>query len=289
MNVPAERQANQIEISNLRHSYTGQACRLPVLTDINLLFVAGSFTCFVGPSGCGKSTLCRMIAGLEHPAGGAITINGKRVEGPERNHVLMFQDSGLFPWLTVLENVLFGLRIQHQPHEIARAQAQNCLRLVQLSRFAGCYPHELSGGMRQRVALARALAVRPSVLLMDEPFGALDAQTRQILLVELERIWQATGTTIVYVTHNVTEAVLLGTQAVIFSARPGRVRKVVSLADLARPRLVTDAGVNWMTEVIYAELRDEIERVEREEFDLGWHLEAGTLPHRSGYSLGDGI
>jgi len=271
------------------HAYPGRDRTLPVLEEIDLEFAQGSFTCFVGPSGCGKSTLCRMIAGLEGPSSGEIAIDGKPVDGPGANRVLMFQDAGLFPWLSVLENVLFGLRMQRQPKDVALAHATNCLRLVQLSRFAGCRPHELSGGMRQRVALARALAVRPRVLLMDEPFGALDAQTREILLVELERIWQATGTTIVYVTHNVSEAVLLGTQAVVFTARPGRVRKVVPLADLPRPRAASDAGVIWMTEVMHAELRDEIERVEREEFDLGWHLETGAVPRRAAYDLGDGI
>ncbi|MHB9105989.1 MAG: ABC transporter ATP-binding protein [Armatimonadota bacterium] len=287
MALTAQREQTGIAIRGVNHAYPGGT--LPVLAGVDLEFAPGSFTCFVGPSGCGKSTLCRMIAGLERPADGGITINGQPVDGPGENRVLMFQDAGLFPWLNVLDNVLFGLRMQRQPKEVAQAHAMNCLRLVQLSRFATSYPHELSGGMRQRVALARALAVRPSVLLMDEPFGALDAQTREILLVELERIWQATGTTIVYVTHNVSEAVILGTQAVIFTARPGRIRGVVPLADLPRPRATGDAGVIRMTEVIYAELKDEIERVEREEFDLGWHLETGAVPRRAAFDLGDGI
>jgi NitT/TauT family transport system ATP-binding protein len=287
--LAAQRAGTGIAIRGVNHVYHGRGGAMPVLEDIHLELAPGSFTCFVGPSGCGKSTLCRMIAGLERPSAGEITLDGEPVDGPGENRVLMFQDAGLFPWLNVLDNVLFGLRMQRQPQDVARAHAINCLRLVQLSRFAECSPHELSGGMRQRVALARALAVRPGVLLMDEPFGALDAQTREILLVELERIWQATGTTIVYVTHNVSEAVLLGTQAVIFTARPGRVRRVMPLAELPRPRAGADAGVIWMTEVMHAELKDEIERVEREEFDLGWHLEAGAVPRRAAYDLGDGI
>ena len=285
----ALRERTGIEIHGVNHAFQGQSGALPVLEEIDLELAPGSFTCFVGPSGCGKSTLCRMIAGLERPTAGAIIIDGQPVDGPGDNRVLMFQDAGLFPWLNVLDNVLFGLRMQRQSKDVALAHAMNCLRLVQLSRFVACYPHELSGGMRQRVALARALAVRPAVLLMDEPFGALDAQTREILLVELERIWQATGATIVYVTHNVSEAVILGTQAVIFTARPGRVRSVAPLAHLPRPRAAGDAGVIRMTEVIYAELKDEIERVEREEFDLGWHLEAGAVSGRAAFDLGDGI
>ena len=275
-----------IVFNEVTHRFAGGQ---PVLEGVSLALPRGSFTCVVGPSGCGKSTLCRMIAGLAFPAHGAVTLNGRPVAGPGPDRVLMFQDAGLFPWLTVLGNVLFGLQQQRQPKEVAHAHAMNCLRLVQLSRFAGSYPHELSGGMRQRVALARALAVRPAVLLLDEPFGALDAQTRETLTGELERIWQATGTTIVYVTHSLLEAVQLGTQAVIFSARPGRVRRVVSLNDLPRPRAASDAGVLWMTEVLYGELCDEIERTEREEFDLGWHLGAGRCTRGVRFDLGDGI
>lgn len=275
-----------INLSEISHHFAGGQ---PVLDGVSLALPRGSFTCFVGPSGCGKSTLCRMIAGLEFPEHGAVTLDEHPVTGPGPDRVLMFQDAGLFPWLTVLGNVLFGLQQQRQPKEMAHAHAMNCLRLVQLSRFAGSYPHELSGGMRQRVALARALAVRPAILLLDEPFGALDAQTRETLTGELERIWQATGTTIVYVTHSLAEAVQLGTQVVIFSARPGRVRRMVPLDELPRPRTATDAGVLWMTEVLYGELCGEIEQTEREEFDLGWHLDAGGHARGTAFDLGDGI
>lgn len=278
-----------IAIQNVSHIYQGHRRAVHALAGITLQLAPGSFTCFVGPSGCGKSTLCRMIAGLEHPSSGTIAVQGETVRGPGNQRVLMFQDAGLFPWLTVKDNVRFGLTLQGMPQGEAEAHALNCLRLVQLSRFAESYPHELSGGMRQRVALARALAVRPAVLLMDEPFGALDAQTREILVVELQRIWQATRTTVVYVTHNVQEAVQLGTQAVIFSAHPGRIRTVVSLTDLSWPRLATEPAVLRRIETIHDELRDEIEQVEREAFDLGWHLEKSTVSRRDRFDMGDGI
>jgi NitT/TauT family transport system ATP-binding protein len=278
-----------ITIRDLSHAYRGEQGTLSALHDISLTLPPGSVTCFVGPSGCGKSTLCRMIAGLERPTDGGIYLGERPVTGPGAEQVLMFQEAGLFPWLSVLENVSFGVDLQGHPRRAAREQAMNCLRLVQLSRFAGSYPHELSGGMRQRVALARALAVRPRVLLMDEPFGALDAQTRDILLLELQRIWMATHTTIVYVTHNILEAVLLGTAVVVFTARPGQVKRVVDLAHLPHPRTASDPAVLRTTEEILAELREEIERVEREEFDLDWHLEIGARARGDAYELGDGI
>ena len=282
-------QVPYIDIAAISHYYPGEAGCLPALEEITLGLPAGSFTCLVGPSGCGKSTLCRMIAGLEQPTHGRIEVDGVPVQGDSAQQVLMFQDSALFPWLNVFENVSFGVRLQNWAPADVQEQALNCLRLVQLSRFARSYPHELSGGMRQRVALARALAVRPRVLLMDEPFGALDAQTRDILLLELQRIWAATGTTIVYVTHNLTEAVVLGTHLVLLSARPGRIKRTINLEHLPRPRRAADYAVQQITEEIHGDLRDEIERVEREEFDLDWHLEAGVRRGGSAFQLGDGI
>jgi NitT/TauT family transport system ATP-binding protein len=277
-----------VTLREVTHRYPGDRQAVPALWGITLDIPAGGVTCFVGPSGCGKSTLCRMIAGLERPSEGRIAIDNSPVDGPGAARVLMFQDAGLFPWLTVLDNVCFGVRLQGGSGADSRAQALNCLRLVQLSRFARSYPHELSGGMRQRVALARALAVRPRVLLMDEPFGALDAQTRDILLDELQRIWQATDTTLIYVTHNVQEAVLLGSQVALFTARPGRLKRVMTLAHLPRPRYAGDRAVQQVVDDIHDELRQEIEQVERETFDLDWHLEHGPRAGRA-FELGDGI
>ncbi|MHB9024817.1 MAG: ABC transporter ATP-binding protein [Armatimonadota bacterium] len=289
MQTHGAEQSGGITVRDIYHQYRGQEGALAALEGINLDIRPGSFTIFVGPSGCGKSTLCRLIAGLDSPTRGDIQIDGKTVHGPGNNRVLIFQDAALFPWLTVQENVLFGLRMQRMARPDALEHAANCLRLVQLSRFARSYPHELSGGMRQRVALARALAVRPRVLLMDEPFGALDAQTREILLYELLRIWQATQTTLVYVTHNITEAAILGTSTVIFTARPGRVKRVIAQDYLPRPRLLNDPAVLQLTEVIHDELREEIERVEREEFDLEWHLDTRPPARCGSFELGDGI
>jgi len=248
----------------------------------------GEFVCFVGPSGCGKSTLCHMIAGLHAPDSGSVAVNGAPVDGPGPSHVLMFQEASLFPWMNAVDNVAFGLTARGVPRSEARDRAMDYLRLVRLSRFARSQPHELSGGMRQRVALARALAVEPDVLLMDEPFSALDAQTREILHVELQRIWSETKKTIVFVTHNVTEAVTLGTRALVFTARPGRVKKEFRL-EITRPRFDHDPAVVEQTNGILDVLREEIEKVEREEFDTDWRLESGRVRGDDGYTLGDGI
>lgn len=197
---------------------------------------AGEFVCLVGPSGCGKSTLLDIIAGLTIPEEGIVAADGQRVTGPGRNRLVMFQDSALFPWLTVLGNLLFGLKLVP---DLTRAQrieiAHEHLRLVGLEEFARSNIHELSGGMRQRVAFARALAPNPRVLLMDEPLSALDALTREQLYADIQRIWMERRKTIILVTHNVREAVCLGDRVVLMSPRPGRIREDFQIR-LPRPR-----------------------------------------------------
>jgi len=233
--------------------------QLLALDNIELSVGAGEFVCIVGPSGCGKSTLLHIIAGLTHPAAGEVFLDGKPVQGAGTDRILIFQDLGLFPWLTVAQNVEFGMRMAGMSKNERREKARNYLRLVHLANFEDNYVHQLSGGMKQRVALARALATEPDVLLMDEPFAALDAQTRDLLHDELERIWAETGSTIVFVTHNVREAVRLGDRVVLLTFRPGRVKTEFHV-NLPRPRHLEDVDVAQMARDIHDELRDEINK-----------------------------
>ena len=209
---------------------------VPALEDVSMQVAEGDFVCLVGPSGCGKSTLLNIIAGLEFPDRGTVTANGKPVTAPGSDRMVMFQESALFPWLDVLDNVLFGLKLKpHLSNRERREVAQFYLKLVGLEGFTRANIHELSGGMKQRVALARALAPNPRVLLMDEPFGALDAITREQLYVDIQRIWQERRKTIIFVTHNVREAACLGTHVLLFSPRPGRKREEFQIT-LPHPR-----------------------------------------------------
>jgi NitT/TauT family transport system ATP-binding protein len=206
------------------------------LDKVSLQIEEGDFVCLVGPSGCGKSTLLNIIAGLEQPDSGHALMDGKAIVEPGRDRMVMFQESALFPWLDVLGNVLFGLKLKPQLSNKERKEvARFYLKLVGLEKFTGANIHELSGGMKQRVALARALAPNPRVLLMDEPFAALDALTREQLYGDIQKIWSERKKTIVFVTHNVREAVCLGNRVVLFSPHPGRIREEFQI-DLPRPR-----------------------------------------------------
>jgi NitT/TauT family transport system ATP-binding protein len=242
--------------------------RLLALDDINLKVSPGEFVCVVGPSGCGKSTLLHLIAGLHSPTSGNVLVDDKLVDGPGTDRILIFQELGLFPWLTVGANVEFGMKMKGIPKAERREKIQYYLRLVHLSQFKDSYTHQLSGGMRQRVALARALATEPDVLLMDEPFAALDAQTRDLLHDELERIWAETGRTIIFVTHNVREAVRLGDRVVLFTFRPGRVKREITI-DLPRPRQLEDVTVAKTAREILDDLREEINRSIESEYGCG--------------------
>jgi len=241
---------------------------LLALDDINLKVSPGEFVCVVGPSGCGKSTLLHLIAGLHSPTSGTVLVDDKLVDGPGTDRILIFQELGLFPWLTVGANVEFGMKMKGMSKTERREKIQYYLRLVHLSQFKDSYTHQLSGGMRQRVALARALATEPDVLLMDEPFAALDAQTRDLLHDELERIWAETGRTIIFVTHNVREAVRLGDRVVLFTFRPGRVKREITI-DLPRPRQLEDVTVAKTAREILDDLREEINRSIESEYGCG--------------------
>jgi len=238
------------------------------LQDINFEVREGEFVCIVGPSGCGKTTLLNIIAGLERAGCGDALCNGRRVKGPGMDRIVMFQESVLFPWLTARKNIEIGLKSRGLSREARRVRAMDFLRLVHLTKFADAYPHELSGGMRQRVALARSLAMDPEILLMDEPFTALDAQTRWILHYELQNIWEKTGKTILFVTHNLREAVCLADRVIVLSSRPGRIKREYKI-DLPRPRDDGSVEVAALAGEIMEILRDEIEKVMKEELDEG--------------------
>jgi NitT/TauT family transport system ATP-binding protein len=250
----------KVGLSEICLSYcTHSGERLLALENINLDIRAGEFVCIVGPSGCGKSTLLHLIAGLHQPTSGQVLVDGKAVEGPGTDRILIFQDHGLFPWLTVGQNVEFGMKMKGVPKAERQEKTRHYLQLVHLAKFEKSYIHQLSGGMRQRVAIARALATEPDVLLMDEPFAALDAQTRDLLHDELERIWNQTGCTIIFVTHNVREAVRLGDRVVLLTFRPGRMKNEFPVT-LPRPRSLEDPAVALAAREVLDELREEINR-----------------------------
>jgi len=208
---------------------------LVAIADVTLRIDKGEFVAIIGPSGCGKSSLLFLINGIAAPTSGTVVVAGETVSKPSAQRALVFQDASLLPWNSVLKNVAMGLQIQRKPKHDREAQAMGLLRLVGLEGFEAKLPHELSGGMRQRVGIARALCVDPDVLLMDEPFGALDAQTRQLMGAELLRIWLQHRKTVIFVTHDIDEAVFLADRVVVMSARPSRVLEEVSIA-LPRPR-----------------------------------------------------
>jgi NitT/TauT family transport system ATP-binding protein len=226
-----------IEISGLCKSFAGRrdVGEVQALQDLNLTINDHEFLTILGPSGCGKTTLLRSIAGLVGWDEGDITLDGKPVRGPGPERSMVFQNFALLPWATVLANVAFGLELRGVPKKEREEKAQHLIGLVGLRGFEKRLPGELSGGMQQRVGLARALAVDPEVLLMDEPFGALDEQTRRLLQEELLRIWEANRITVIFITHSMEEAVLLGDRVVLMSARPGKIQEIVPVP-LARPR-----------------------------------------------------
>jgi len=224
-----------VDVRGLSKVFVRGARRVAALEDLSLQVAGGEFVTIVGPSGCGKSTFLHLLGGFVPPTTGVMRIAGREVTGPGPDRGVMFQELALFPWRTVLGNVTWGLEVQGRPRAERLAIAERYLALVGLLAFKDAFPAELSGGMKQRVALARVLAFDPAVLLMDEPFGALDAQTRELMQEELQRIWLETGKTVLFVTHDVEEAVYLGDRVVVFSARPGRIKAEVSVR-LPRPR-----------------------------------------------------
>ena len=225
----------KVKIDHVEKIYDGRQGKMVALNGVDLDIYENEFICVVGPSGCGKSTLLNIIAGLLEPTSGAVYLDGKKVEGTGTERGVVFQQYALFPWLTVLKNVMFGLKLKGMPDDQAKEIAMKYIKMVGLEKFTNSYPKELSGGMKQRVAIARAYAVNPSLLLMDEPFGALDAQTRTQLQTELLKTWEEEMKTCFFITHDVEEAILLASRVVVMSARPGRIKEVIDI-DIPYPR-----------------------------------------------------
>ena len=225
----------KLKIDNVVKEYEGRNGKTVALNGVNLDIKENEFICVVGPSGCGKSTLLNIIAGLHEPTSGAAYLDGKKIEGTGVERGVVFQQYALFPWRTVLKNVMFPLEMKKTPKAEAEAIAMKYIKAVGLEGFENSYPKELSGGMKQRVAIARAYAADPEVLLLDEPFGALDAQTRVQLQTELLETWQKEKKTCFFITHDVDEAIILAQRVIIMSARPGRIKKIVDV-DIPYPR-----------------------------------------------------
>ena len=225
----------KVSIRNVVKKYDTRNGEMIALNGANLDIMENEFICVIGPSGCGKSTLLNIIAGLLEPTSGEVIVDGHKVEGTGVDRGVVFQQYALFPWLTVKKNVQFGLKLQGKSQTEMDAIAEKYIKMVGLEKFIDSYPKELSGGMKQRVAIARAYAVQPEVLLMDEPFGALDAQTRTQLQSELIRTWQEEKKTCFFITHDVEEAIILATKVIVMSARPGRIKTIIDI-DLPYPR-----------------------------------------------------
>ncbi|MDI1495905.1 MAG: nitrate ABC transporter ATP-binding protein [Cenarchaeum symbiont of Oopsacas minuta] len=239
----------EIEARDVVKYFAHQKHTLCAINGISLSASAGEFVCIVGPSGCGKSTFLRILAGLEKPDSGEIFINGKPVHDTGPGRIMVFQEGALFPWLKVKDNVEFGLKVSGIPSKERSQISSRYLSMMQLDKFAEYYTYQISTGMKQRVAIARALVMDPDVLLMDEPFAALDAQTRDLLLSEMQEIWMRTKKTILFVTHNVSEATVLGTRVVVFGGRPSFV-KGEFIIDAQRPRHTDDSSlVNLQKEI----------------------------------------
>ncbi len=257
--MAGDARAVKVDIRGVRRVFTGGATDVVALNGIDLQLYDNEFVCVVGPSGCGKSTLLNILAGLDKQTEGEVTVDGRAIDGPSAERGVVFQQYALFPWLTVRRNVEFGLRNKRLPEREIKEIATKYINMVQLQDFADSYPKVLSGGMKQRVAIARAYAMNPSLLLLDEPFGALDAQTRAQLQAELLQTWEAEEKTCFFITHDVEEAVLLAQRVVIMSARPGRIKRIVDI-DIPHPRTQKtrlSERFSALKNAIWAEVYDE--------------------------------
>lgn len=257
-----------IVVDNVSHWFgrrgRGNDRALHVLDNVSLRIEDGRFVSLLGPSGCGKTTLLRIMDGLVQPTEGSVTIDRVLVKGPSRDRAMVFQEFNLLPWRTALSNVQYGLEVQGVPRKERLSRALNLLHTVGLKGFEDAFPHQLSGGMKQRVGLARALAVDPRYLLMDEPFGALDPQIRELMQIELMQLWEANRRTVAFVTHSIEEAIFCSDQVVIMSARPGRIKSILDI-DLPRPRWQAHDEIKASTQ--FSSYRLEIWHSLREELD----------------------
>ena len=258
------------------------------LENFNLEITKGDFVCILGPSGCGKSTLLNILAGLEKATKGVVLLNGNEITGPGPDRTVMFQEAALFPWLKVIDNVEFGMKMAGMTKEDRYKKAIHYLKMVHLSKFQDSYVYELSGGMKQRVALARALSLDSEILLMDEPFAALDSQTKMMLQQELQRIWVNTKKTIIFITHNAEEAVYLANRVVVMAASPGRIKQEFMI-ELARPRQMESSDIAYYTSKIMKALKEEVEKVAKAEYDGDWNIEENTVLYTSDSDMGGDI
>ncbi|MDD3893445.1 MAG: ABC transporter ATP-binding protein [Syntrophomonadaceae bacterium] len=275
-------------IENVGKTFISQNNNLHALERINLKIEKGEFISILGPSGCGKSTLLNIIAGLEDATDGKVLLNSKEVRGAGPDRAVMFQESALFPWLNVIDNVEFGMKMSGVLKEDRREKALKYLKMVHLTKFQNSLIHELSGGMKQRVALARALTLDSEILLMDEPFAALDSQTKSILQLELQQIWLETKKTIIFVTHNVEEAVLLADRVIVMSANPGKVKKDFRV-QLARPRQQESLDLAYIVADIMKELKEEVEKVAKAEYDSDWNIKKAPVLSDINNNMGIGV
>ncbi len=256
----------KLEARNIVKHFDHNGNSVLALNGIDLKVDEGDFVCIVGPSGCGKSTFLNIVAGLEKPDSGEILLNGKAITTPGPDRTMVFQEGALFPWLKVIDNVEFGLKMAGIPKDERAQISQRYLDMMQLTKFANSYTYQLSTGMKQRVAIARALVMDPEILLMDEPFAALDAQTRDLLLVELQLIWERTKKTILFVTHSISESVILGNRVIVFKNRPSKIKKEFVI-DYRRPRLAEDENLLKYQHDILSELRTEVKAQIKREFE----------------------
>ena len=256
--IKLEKNQEKIKIQNIKKTFEG-GTKVVALENLNIDINENEFAVILGPSGCGKSTLLYLLAGFEKPTSGKIFLDGKIIKNPSPNRGFVFQDFALYPWKTVLKNITFGLELKGIQKKDAAKKSMEYIRMVGLEGFEHAYPHTLSGGMKQRVGIARALVYDPEVLLMDEPFGALDAQTRKQMQMELEKIWEKTKKTVVFVTHSVIEAVYLADRVFVMTARPGKLKGIVEV-NLPRPREYTDENFLKVREKVLEILESEVEK-----------------------------
>lgn len=251
-----------INLDSVTKTYHRRTDEVLALENVSLNAELGEFVCLLGVSGCGKSTLLQILAGLEPPTGGIVHFSGEPLTGPHQDASVVFQEHGLFPWMNVRKNISFNLKARGVSAAERAKISDQLIEIVGLRGFEDKYPHELSGGMRQRVGIARALTTNPKILLMDEPFGALDAQTRSIMQEELLRVWALHRPTVVFVTHSIDEAVFLADRIVIMTPRPGRIRRIIKI-DLPRPRVTTAPQFNEYVREVLGEIHEDISRLVR--------------------------
>ena len=272
-------------VKDVSKEFISKHKKTSTLENFNLEITNGDFVCILGPSGCGKSTLLNILAGLEKATKGVVLLNGDEITGPGPDRTVMFQEAALFPWLKVIDNVEFGMKMAGMPKEDRYKKAIHYLKMVHLSKFQDSYVYELSGGMKQRVALARALSLDSEILLMDEPFAALDSQTKMMLQQELQRIWVNTKKTIIFITHNAEEAVYLANRVVVMAANPGRIKQEFRI-ELARPREMESSDIAYYTSKIMKALKEEVEKVAKAEYDGDWNIEENTVLYTPDSDMG---